>query len=57
MKYGVRQALGVATEPIGGGRSYDFIVTRKPLPDTLLEHLKTFDDPFSREVPLWEGTL
>ena len=22
----------------------------------LLEQLKTFDDPFSREVPLWEGT-
>lgn len=51
-KYKVPQCLGVATEPIGGGRSYDFIVTRRPPPPGLLELLKTFDDPFSSEVPL-----
>jgi hypothetical protein len=52
MKFGVRQCLGVATEPIGNGRSYDFIVTRTSPPPALLEQLKTFDDPFSSEVPL-----
>jgi len=52
MKYGVRQCVGVATEPIGSGRSYDFVVTRRSLPPALLEQLKTFDDPFSSEVPL-----
>jgi len=52
MKHGVRQCLGVATEPIGAGRSYDFIVTRRPPPPALLEQLKTFCDPFSSEVPL-----
>jgi hypothetical protein len=52
MKYGVPQCLGVATEPIGNGRSYDFVVTRRPPAPALLEQLKTFDDPFSSEVPL-----
>lgn len=52
MKYGVSKCLGVATEPIGKGRSYDFVVTRRPPPRSLLEQLKTFDDPFSSEVPL-----
>jgi hypothetical protein len=52
MKYGVRQSFGVATEPIGNGRSYDFIVTRTSPPQALLDHLKTFDDPFSSEIPL-----
>jgi hypothetical protein len=52
MKYGVRQCLGVATDPIGGGRSYDFVITRKSPPPALIEHLKTMDDPFSAEVPL-----
>ena len=52
MKYGVRQCLGVATEPIGKGRSYDFVVTRTSPPQALLEQLKTFDDLFSSDVPL-----
>ena len=52
MKYGVRQCLGVATEPIGNGRSYDFVVTRKPLAAAQIEALKSFDDPFASEVPL-----
>jgi len=53
MKYGVRECLGVATEPIGNGRSYDFVVRRGPLPQKLTEFLKTFDDPFSSEVALF----
>ena len=52
MKYNIRQCLGVATEPIGAGRSYDFMVTRTALPPALLEKLKTFDDPFSSDHPL-----
>lgn len=52
MKYGVRQCLGVATEPIGKGRSYDFVITRESPPESLLQQLKSFDDPFSSEVPL-----
>lgn len=52
MKYGVSQCLGVATEPIGNGRSYDFVVMRRPPAPALLEQLKTIDDPFSAEVPL-----
>jgi hypothetical protein len=51
LKYGVPQCVGVATEPLGNGRSYDFLVTRNPSP-ALLEKLKTFDDPFSSESPL-----
>jgi len=52
MKYGVPQCVGVATEPIGNGRSYDFVVTRRPPPPALLEQLKTFEDQFSSEVQL-----
>lgn len=52
VKYGVRQCLGVATEPFGGGRSYDFIITRKSPPPTLIEQLRKIDDPFSADVPL-----
>jgi hypothetical protein len=52
VKYGVRQCLGVATEPIGDGRSYDFMVTRTSPPPDLLEKLKTFEDPFSSDQPL-----
>ena len=52
MKYRVRQCLGVATEPIGNGRSYDFVITRTSPPQALLEQLKSFDDPFSSEEPL-----
>ncbi len=51
-KVGVRQCLGVATEPIGSGRSYDFVVRRAAPPRALLEQLKTSKDPFSAEVPL-----
>jgi hypothetical protein len=53
MKYGVKQCLGVATEPIGNGRSYDFVVTRTEPPKELIEQLKALDDPFSSEVPLF----
>jgi hypothetical protein len=46
MKHGVDCCLGVATEPIGDGRSYDFALREGPLPEELVAHLKSFDDPF-----------
>jgi hypothetical protein len=51
-KYGVRQCVGVATEPIGKGRSYDFFAPQAPPPQAVIDQLKAFDDPFSSEVPL-----
>jgi hypothetical protein len=51
-KYAVRQCLGVATEPIGNGRSYDFFAPQTPPPQAMIDQLKAFDDPFSSEVPL-----
>jgi hypothetical protein len=53
MKYGAKQCLGVATEPIGNGRSYDFVMRHGAMPKELIEHLKTLDDPFSSDVPLF----
>ena len=52
MKYGVRECLGVATEPLGNGRSYDFVVGKTSPPQEMLERLKTIEDPFSADVPL-----
>src|SRR5216683_4285752 len=52
VKYGARQCLGVATEPLGNGRSYDFVITRTSPPLALVEKLKNFDDPFSSDEPL-----
>jgi hypothetical protein len=52
MRYGVRQALGVATEPLGNGRSYDFFAPRTPPSQKQLDYLKTLEDPFSSDVPL-----
>jgi hypothetical protein len=52
MKYSVKQCLGVATEPIGDGRSYDFVVRQTPPPQQVLEYLKTVEDPFCSEAPL-----
>jgi hypothetical protein len=53
MKYAVKQCLGVATEPLGNGRSYDFVISRKPLPPGLVEELKKLADPFSSETLLF----
>jgi hypothetical protein len=53
MKYGVKQCFGVATEPLGNGRSYDFMISRKPLPQELVDELKKGPDPFSSEEPLF----
>ena len=53
MKYGVKQCFGVATEPLGNGRSYDFVISRKPLPPELLDELKKSPDPFSSEILLF----
>jgi hypothetical protein len=46
-KYGVRKCLGVATEPLGGGRSYDFCIARSAPPPSLIDQLKTITDPFA----------
>jgi hypothetical protein len=51
-KYGTPQCVGVATEPIGNGRSYDFVVMQQPPPPAVLQQLRTYEDPFSCEVPL-----
>lgn len=53
MKYGVKQCFGVATEPLGNGRSYDFMISGKPLPQELVDELKKDPDPFSSEEPLF----
>jgi hypothetical protein len=53
MKYGVKQSLGIATEPIGNGRSYDFVVRQGEMAQEFVKHLKTLDDPFSSEMPLF----
>jgi hypothetical protein len=46
VKHGVDRCLGVATEPVGDGRSYDFALREGPLPKELVAHLKNVDDPF-----------
>jgi len=53
MKYDVKQCFGVATEPLGNGRSYDFMISDKPLPQELVDELKKGTDPFSSEEPLF----
>jgi hypothetical protein len=45
-KYGVKQAFGVVTEPIGAGRSYDFMLTKGKIPPEVIDSLKSMDDPF-----------
>jgi len=53
MKYRVQECFGVATEPLGNGRSYDFIISKKLLPQELIDELKKGPDPFSGEAPLF----
>ncbi|MGH7741169.1 MAG: hypothetical protein ACRENS_04030 [Candidatus Eiseniibacteriota bacterium] len=45
-KYDCRAALGVATEPLGAGRSYDAFMHGGPLPGGLVTVLRGTDDPF-----------
>lgn len=52
MKHGLPRCLGVATEPIGDGRSYDFALREGPLPEEFLAHLKSVDDPFGATEPM-----
>jgi hypothetical protein len=52
MKYGVRQCLGIATEPIGPGRSYDFVIVRSSPPAELLAKLRTMNDLFDSDGSL-----
>jgi hypothetical protein len=53
MKYNAKQCFGVASEPIGNGRSYDFITTKGPLPDAIRKSLESLPDPFSSGGSLW----
>lgn len=46
-KYGANQSFGVATDAGTTGRSYDFMLTKKPLSKKQIEALKTFEDPFT----------
>jgi hypothetical protein len=52
MKHQVHRCLGVATEPIGAGRSYDFALREGPLPGELLAELRSVEDPFWTTRPL-----
>jgi hypothetical protein len=45
-KYGAPVGFGVVTEPIGAGRSYDFMLTRGALPEDATAYFTTIDDPF-----------
>ncbi len=51
-KYGARQTFGVVTEPIGAGRSYDFMLTQGPLSHQVIESLKSMQDPFAPDGEL-----
>jgi hypothetical protein len=52
LKYGLQEWLGVATEPIGGGRSYDFVMMKSPLPKEVEEQTRKLDNPFRDESEL-----
>lgn len=47
VRYGVSQCFGVATEPLGEGRSYDFLFRKTPPAPKEIDLLKTFPDPFT----------
>jgi hypothetical protein len=51
-KYQANQCFGVATEPLGRGRSYDFMLTRRQLPPEAVQHFKTIEDPFGTDCAL-----
>jgi hypothetical protein len=46
LKYATQQCVGVATEAIGKGRSYDFFAPQSPPTKLQLEKLKSIEDPF-----------
>lgn len=45
-KDGSNESLGVATEAIGGGRSYDFVAIGGELSSERIDVLKSMGDPF-----------
>jgi hypothetical protein len=49
-KYQVGQAFGVATDAGTSGSAYDFMLTNRDIPESVIEHLKTIDDPFTNEM-------
>jgi hypothetical protein len=52
MKYGVKECLGIATEPIGNGRSHDFVIGRGTQSQEYMDFLKGGPDPFTDDTPL-----
>jgi hypothetical protein len=52
LKHGVPRCLGVATEPIGDRRSYDFTLVEGPMPEELAAYFRSIDDPFGATKPL-----
>jgi hypothetical protein len=52
LKYGTKQCVGVATEAIGKGRSYDFFAPQSPPTKLQLEKLRSIEDPFGSTDPL-----
>lgn len=51
-KYGAQQCFGVATEPLGAGRSYDFMLTNQGLPQESIDYFSTIEDPFASDGAL-----
>ena len=45
-KHDCSAALGVASEPIGAGRSYDAYLHRRHLPAEMVARLRATEDPF-----------
>jgi len=51
-KYGAQQCFGVATEPLGASRSYDFMLTKQRLPQESIDYFSTIEDPFASDGAL-----
>ena len=49
-KYDAERVIGVATEPIGGGRSYDVLYAEGTLEDSLRQQLLEHGDPFGDDA-------
>jgi hypothetical protein len=49
MKYGTQTMIGVATEPVGAGRSYDVVMLTGEVTQEFREKIREFGEPFTRE--------
>lgn len=55
LSYGANVVLGVATEPLGNGRSYDFVLSSGPIEPDVLRVFEEHGNPFSSEnISLFE---